>query len=100
MGAVAADFVVVQDAFLTVTAQNADVVLPAAVFAETEGTVTNAERRVQRLHRAQEPPRKAQNPPTGELSQTSLLPWEPVWDMKHPRQSLPTSQRMSKDTMA
>ncbi|GAB7014645.1 hypothetical protein JCM10550A_00110 [Methanogenium cariaci] len=56
MGAVAADFVVVQDAFLTVTAQNADVVLPAAVFAETEGTVTNAERRVQRLHRAQEPP--------------------------------------------
>ena len=56
MGPVAADFVVVQDAFLTVTAQNADVVLPAAVFAETEGTVTNAERRVQRLHQAQEPP--------------------------------------------
>ncbi|WFN33626.1 molybdopterin-dependent oxidoreductase [Methanogenium sp. S4BF] len=55
MGPVSADFVVVQDAFLTVTAQNADVVLPAAVFAETEGTATNAERRVQRLHQAQEP---------------------------------------------
>lgn len=56
MGPVAGDFVVVQDSFMTVTAQHADVVLPAAVFAETEGTATNAERRVQRLHQATEPP--------------------------------------------
>ncbi|MDE4907902.1 molybdopterin-dependent oxidoreductase [Methanogenium marinum] len=56
MGPVPAEFVVVQDAFLSVSAQNADVVLPAAVFAETEGTATNAERRVQRIHQAQEPP--------------------------------------------
>lgn len=55
MGPIVADFVVVQDSYLTVTAQNADVVLPAAVFAETEGTSTNAERRVQRLHKATEP---------------------------------------------
>ena len=56
MGPLTADFVVVQDSFMTVTAQHADVVLPAAVFAETEGTATNAERRVQRLHQAAEPP--------------------------------------------
>ena len=46
------DFVVVQDIFLTETAAMADVVLPAASFAEKDGTVTNTERRVQRLRRA------------------------------------------------
>ncbi len=44
---------VVQDIFLTKTAQMADVVLPAtASFCETEGTVTSSERRVQRVRRA------------------------------------------------
>ncbi len=42
----AIDFLVVQDIFLTETAQLADVVLPAASFAETNGTFTNTERRV------------------------------------------------------
>ena len=41
--------VVVQDLFLSPTAQKADVVLPAASFAEKDGTFTNAERRVQRV---------------------------------------------------
>ncbi len=41
------EFLVVQDIFLTETAQHADVVLPACSFAEKEGTVTNTERRVQ-----------------------------------------------------
>jgi predicted molibdopterin-dependent oxidoreductase YjgC len=51
------DFVVVQDIFLTATAEIADVVLPAAAaWAESEGTVTNSERRVQRVHRALTPP--------------------------------------------
>lgn len=44
-----APFVVVQDLFLTETAKQADVVLPAASFAEKCGTFTNAERRIQRL---------------------------------------------------
>lgn len=44
-----ADFVVAQDLFLSPTAQAADVVLPAASFAEKDGTFTNAERRVQRV---------------------------------------------------
>ena len=50
------EFLVVQDLFLTETAELADVVLPAASWAEKSGTVTNMERRVQRLHRAVLPP--------------------------------------------
>jgi predicted molibdopterin-dependent oxidoreductase YjgC len=44
-----ASFVVVQDIFLSPTAEQADVVLPAASFAEKDGTFTNAERRIQRV---------------------------------------------------
>lgn len=44
-----ADFVVVHDLFLSPTAELADVVLPAASFAEKNGTFTNAERRIQRV---------------------------------------------------
>jgi formate dehydrogenase alpha subunit len=50
------DFLVVQDIFLTETAQKAHVVLPAACFAEKDGTFTNTERRVQRIRKAVEPP--------------------------------------------
>lgn len=51
------DFLVVQDIFLTRTAELADVVLPATVAAfEAEGTVTSSERRVQRVRKALEPP--------------------------------------------
>ncbi len=50
------DFMVVQDIFLTETAQLADVVLPAACFAEKEGTFSNTERKVQRVRKAVDPP--------------------------------------------
>ena len=50
-----AEFVVCQDIFLTETAQMADVVFPAASFAEKDGTFTNSERRVQRVRKAIEP---------------------------------------------
>lgn len=50
------DFLVVQDIFMTETAKLADVVLPAASFAEKDGTFTNTERRVQRIRRAVAPP--------------------------------------------
>jgi len=46
------EFLVVQDIFLTETAQFAHVVLPGASFAEKNGTFTNTERRVQRVRRA------------------------------------------------
>ena len=53
------EFLVVLDAFLTPTAQIAHVVLPIASFAETEGTITSMEGRVQRLHVATNPPGEA-----------------------------------------
>ncbi len=49
------DFLVVQDIFLTETAQYADVVLPGFAFLEKEGTITNTERRVQLMHKVIEP---------------------------------------------
>ena len=56
------EFLVVQDLFLTKTAALADVVLPAtAAWAESEGTVTNSERRVQRVRKAVEPPAGARD---------------------------------------
>jgi formate dehydrogenase alpha subunit len=45
-------FLVVQEIFMTETAELADVVLPSTSFAEKEGTFTNSERRVQRVRRA------------------------------------------------
>lgn len=56
------DFLVVQDIFLTKTGRLADVVLPAAAsWAETDGTFTNGERRVQRVRKAVEPPGEARD---------------------------------------
>jgi formate dehydrogenase major subunit len=56
------DHLVVQDIFLTATAQLAHVVLPASSsWCEGEGTVTNSERRVQRVRKALEPPGNARD---------------------------------------
>jgi len=52
----AVEFLVVQDLFLNETAALADVVLPAAGFAEKQGTFTNTERRVQLIRPALAPP--------------------------------------------
>jgi formate dehydrogenase major subunit len=49
------DFLVVQDIFLSETAKLAHVVLPAASWAEKEGSLTNTERRVQWAHKAINP---------------------------------------------
>ena len=63
------DFLCVQDIFLTETAELADVVLPAASFAEKDGTFTNTERRVQRVRKALDPPGEAR------------LDWEIICDL-------------------
>jgi predicted molibdopterin-dependent oxidoreductase YjgC len=65
----ALDFLVVQEIFLSETAELADVVLPATSFAEKEGTFTNTERRVQRLRQA--------IPPVGE----SKADWEIICEV-------------------
>ncbi len=82
------DFLVVQDIFLTKTAALADVVFPAAAgWAETDGTVTSSERRVQVMRKALDPPGQAKD----DLDILSLLAeamghgWghptaEEVWD--------------------
>src|SRR5207253_6339110 len=54
------DFLVVQDGFHpTPTSEYADLVLPAAIWGEKEGTYTNSERRVSKVNRAVDPPGEA-----------------------------------------
>lgn len=53
------EFLVVQDLFYTETGQFADIIFPAASFAEKEGTFTNTERRVQRVRKAIDSPGEA-----------------------------------------
>ncbi|MFW6084429.1 MAG: molybdopterin oxidoreductase family protein, partial [Gemmatimonadota bacterium] len=55
----ALDFLVVQDIFLTETAEFADVILPATTWMEKDGTVTNTDRRVQVGRQALQPPGEA-----------------------------------------
>jgi len=50
------DLLVVQDIFMTETAEMADIVLPAATFVEKDGTITGVDRRVQRINKAVRPP--------------------------------------------
>jgi formate dehydrogenase alpha subunit len=57
----ALDFLVVQDIFLTETAQLADVVLPGASFAEKDGTFTSSERRIQRIRKSINSPGEAKS---------------------------------------
>ena len=53
------EFLVVQDIFMTETAKLADIVLPAAVWLEKDGTTTEVDRRVQRIGKAVDPPGEA-----------------------------------------
>jgi predicted molibdopterin-dependent oxidoreductase YjgC len=82
------DFLVVQDIVLTRTAELADVVLPGtASWCESEGTVTNSERRVQRVRKALDPPGEARDDTwiLAELARRLGVDWgqpsaEEIWD--------------------
>ncbi len=49
------DLIICQDIFRNITGRMADVILPSCSFAEKDGTFTNSDRRVQRIHKAIEP---------------------------------------------
>jgi predicted molibdopterin-dependent oxidoreductase YjgC len=85
-------FLVVQDIFLTETAELADVVLPAAAYAEKEGTFTNTERRVQRVRQALLPPKGACNDLA--IIQAISERMNPDRDGKWPDDFQPGSDRM------
>jgi formate dehydrogenase major subunit len=82
------DFLVVQDIVMTRTAELADVVLPGtASWCEAEGTVTNSERRVQRVRKALDPPGDARDDTwiLAELARRLGHDWgqptaEEIWD--------------------
>lgn len=78
------EHLVVQDIFLTETAQFADVVLPATAWPEKDGTVTNSNRQVQMGHRALDPPGEAREDwwITQELARQMGL----SWSYAHPRE--------------
>ena len=73
------DVMVVQDVFMTRTAQMADVVLPAALgWAESDGTATNSERRVQRMRAAVPPPGQARQE-IGIINDLAALMGDDAW---------------------
>ena len=79
------EFFVVQDVFLSETARLAHVVLPAASFAEKDGTFTNTERRVQQMRKAIEPIGNSQ-PDWWIVCQIARLLGGKGFDFEHPSQ--------------
>ena len=77
------DFVVVQDIFLNETTRFADVVFPAACFAEKDGVFTNSDRRVQRVRKAVDAPGEAR-PDWQILVQLAQAVGYPMPDYQHP----------------
>nr|WP_176586666.1 formate dehydrogenase subunit alpha [Sulfolobus acidocaldarius] len=77
-----ADFVVVQDMFMTETAKLADVVLPVASNLEKDGTFVNTERRIQRFYKAMEPIGEAKA--DWEIIQMIANAMGANWNYKHP----------------
>jgi len=78
------EFLVVQDIFMTETADYADVVLPAATSPEKHGTFTNTERRIQRVRPTSEPPGEARQ--DWEITQALARRLGYDWDYDHPRE--------------
>ncbi|MFC6764886.1 molybdopterin oxidoreductase family protein, partial [Natrinema soli] len=80
----ALDFLVVQDIFMTETAEHADVILPAATSPEKHGTFTNTERRIQRVRPTADPPGDARQ--DWEIIQALANRLGYDWHYDHPRE--------------
>ncbi|RQH02557.1 formate dehydrogenase subunit alpha [Natrarchaeobius oligotrophus] len=80
----ALEFLVVQDIFMTETAEHADVVLPAATSPEKHGTFTNTERRIQRVRPTAAPPGSARQ--DWEITQALANRLGYDWSYDHPRE--------------
>ena len=98
-------FLVVQDLFLTDTARKAQVVLPAASFAEKEGTVTTLERRVRALHQVLPP--LGDSKPDGEIFSLLLDAWGFPQGNYHPdrvlteiRETVPSYVQVNRDLLS
>ncbi|KQB34668.1 formate dehydrogenase subunit alpha [Acidiplasma aeolicum] len=76
------EFLIVEDVFFSETAKFADVVLPASVSLEKEGTFVNTERRIQRLYRVMEP--YAETRPDWEIIQDIANELGAGWNYKNP----------------
>ena len=79
------EFLVAQNLFMTETAKYADVFLPAACYAEKDGTFTNTERRISACARRSS--RQASAAPTGRSSPTSPAAWVTRCATTRPRRS-------------
>jgi len=77
-------FLVVQDIFMTETAEHADVILPAATSPEKHGTFTNTERRIQRVRPTADPAGKARQ--DWEITQELARRLGYEWGYDHPRE--------------
>ncbi|QRF74866.1 Formate dehydrogenase subunit alpha [Thermoplasmatales archaeon] len=87
------DFLVVQDAFLSETAKHADVVLPASVSVEKDGTFTNTERRIQRIYSVMSPIGKSK--PDWEIIQMIAKQLGFHWGYRHPSEIMDEAARLS-----
>ncbi|MDA8343847.1 MAG: formate dehydrogenase subunit alpha [Thermaerobacter sp.] len=87
------DFLVVQEIFLTRTAQFADVILPACPNLEKEGTFTNTERRMQRFYQALEPLGGAR--PDWQILQEVANRLGGGWHYEHPSEIMDEIARLS-----
>jgi len=87
------EFLVVQDLFLTKTAEYADVVLPACPSLEKEGTFTNTERRIQRLYQALTP--LGDSKPDWKIYCLIAKGLGFNWDYQHPKEIMDEAAKLS-----
>ena len=87
------DFFVVQDLFLTHTAEFADVILPAVPSLEKDGTFTNTERRIQRLYKVWEPIGEAK--PDWQIIKELANTMGFDWNYSHPSEIMDESAKLA-----